>query len=351
MGARWYGVGGARLRKAVSARTTNLTLLVCLILVFATGVGAVATGSARGRWIVIAHGVVAIAVILLIPWKSIVVRRGLRRRRVSRWASLLLALLVVSVLAAGLVSATGLVREVGGYLVMWLHIALALILVPLLLWHVIARSTRPRRTDVSRRTALRWGVLAVLATAGYVVAESAIRLTGAPGARRRFTGSHELGSFDPERMPVTSWLDDKVPTVDPAQWRLVIVDGGGRRELTLAELGGGEAQLRATLDCTSGWYAHQDWSGVPVSSLVRVTAEARSLFVHSASGYWVRFPVEDLGHLLLATQVGGRALSSGHGFPARLVAPGRRGFWWVKWVDRLELQPTPAWWQPPFPVT
>jgi hypothetical protein len=24
-----------------------------------------------------------------------------------------------------------------------------------------------------------------------------------------------------------------------------------------------------------------------------------------------------------------------------LVAPGRRGFWWVKWVDRIELQDTP----------
>ena len=44
-------------------------------------------------------------------------------------------------------------------------------------------------------------------------------------------------------------------------------------------------------------------------------------------------------------------LSVGHGFPARLVAPGRRGFWWVKWVDRIELQTTPWWWQPPFPVT
>jgi DMSO/TMAO reductase YedYZ molybdopterin-dependent catalytic subunit len=53
----------------------------------------------------------------------------------------------------------------------------------------------------------------------------------------------------------------------------------------------------------------------------------------------------------VATRVGGAPLSVGHGFPARLVAPGRRGFWWVKWVDRIELRSTPWWWQPPFPVT
>jgi DMSO/TMAO reductase YedYZ molybdopterin-dependent catalytic subunit len=88
-----------------------------------------------------------------------------------------------------------------------------------------------------------------------------------------------------------------------------------------------------------------------VSALVTPAPGARSLYVHSVTGYWVRLPVEDLDRLLLATRVAGRTLRRGHGFPLRLVAPGRRGFWWVKWVDRIELDATPTWWQPPFPVT
>ena len=40
---------------------------------------------------------------------------------------------------------------------------------------------------------------------------------------------------------------------------------------------------------------------------------------------------------LLATHVGDAPLAHGHGAPARLVAPDRRGFQWVKWVTQIEL--------------
>ena len=139
--------------------------------------------------------------------------------------------------------------------------------------------------------------------------------------------------------------------MDPGAWRLTVVDALGSREFTLADLTRSPVTRRATLDCTSGWYAHQDWTGTPVRALVRDVGDARSLRVRSLTGYWVRLPVSDLDEMLLATEVGRQPLSGGHGFPLRLVAPGRRGFWWVKWVDRIELQSTPWWWQPPFPVT
>jgi DMSO/TMAO reductase YedYZ molybdopterin-dependent catalytic subunit len=48
--------------------------------------------------------------------------------------------------------------------------------------------------------------------------------------------------------------------------------------------------------------------------------------------------VAEAREALLATHVGGERLSHGHGFPLRLVAPGRRGFQWVKWVERVEVR-------------
>ena len=328
----------------------NQALLVVLLFAFGTGVAAVAVGSPNESLVAIGHGVCGMALVLLIPWKSRVVRAGLRRARLSRWLSLLLAALALITLIAGLGYGTGLVRSIAGQTGLWLHIAVALALVPLLVWHVWARGIRPRRTDLSRRTLLRAGVLATGAVGVYAASQAAIRVLGLPGARRRFTGSYETASFRPEAMPTTSWLLDAVPSVDPDRWRLTLKDARGNRELTLAQLSALATQVRATLDCTSGWYSQQDWTGVPLGTLLRRGPGAQSVYVHSVTGYWVRFPIHDLDLLLLATGAGGAPLSADHGFPLRLVAPGRRGYWWVKWVDRVELQATPSWWQPPFPV-
>ena len=62
------------------------------------------------------------------------------------------------------------------------------------------------------------------------------------------------------------------------------MDGAGRYQLRLADLAAFGARMRATVDCTSGWYAQQDWTGVPVSALLRSSGQARSLLVPSVTG-------------------------------------------------------------------
>jgi DMSO/TMAO reductase YedYZ molybdopterin-dependent catalytic subunit len=233
---------------------------------------------------------------------------------------------------------------------MELHVGAALLAVPFAAWHVLARPVRPRAVDLSRRALLRQGAVATAAAAGYAVSEGVVRLARLPGEGRRFTGSYEVGSFQPELMPVSSWMFDPVPQLDPGEWRLRVMTAVGARDWTYEELLAFDDRLRCVLDCTGGFWSEQDWSGVFLHRLLPEVGDSLSVRVVARTGYDRRFPVEDLSRLLLATRLGGSLLSAEHGHPARLVAPDRRGFWWVKWVVAIELDGLPDWWQPPFPV-
>ena len=165
-------------------------------------------------------------------------------------------------------------------------------------------------------------------------------LFGLRGAKRRFTGSYEAGSFTGNAFPTTSWVADHPRPIDVHTYRLR-VQGLASRELTLA-LGDlpAEDELVATLDCTGGFYSAQRWRGVRLDRLLTqagAVPAARHVSVESRTGYRWSFAIEDAHGLLLATHVGGEPLSHEHGAPVRLIVPGARGFQWVKWVERIRL--------------
>jgi hypothetical protein len=309
------------------ARRSNLVLLAALAVSFATGVLALWVGAGRAGLAAFAHGGAGFAVLLLVRFKAPVVRRGLRRARADRGAAVVTAVLAVLMLAAGIAHSLGL-ATLGPVTVLAVHIAIALALVPLVLLHVCARPQRPRRGDLTRAGFLRLAGLALGALAVKAAFEGSVAASRAP------TGSL------PRAFPVpTSWLDDSTPAhvAPPFASALARLP---RREVS------------ATLDCTSGWYATNRWSGVSVRDLLTpLPAGTRSVLVRSATGYSRRFDVADLDALLLATHVDGAPLAPEHGAPARLVVPGRRGFWWVKWVTSIEPSDRPGWWQLPFPIS
>jgi DMSO/TMAO reductase YedYZ molybdopterin-dependent catalytic subunit len=315
-----------------------------------TGALAFGIGATWVRWVVAAHAVAGLAIVALAPWKSAISARGLRRRRRGVSLSLLLAGAVVVTILTGLGHSMGVLRELGPVTAMQVHVGAAVLSVLLAAAHVATRRTLPARTDLSRRNLLRAGVLVGGTTVGVLALETLTTVTGLPGSRRRVTGSYERGSFRPDAMPVTQWLNDAVPVLDAREHLVVVEHATGVRRLSVDELLEHHDVVRATLDCTGGWYAEQDWEGVRVAALLDGIEDASSIDVISVTGYGWRLPADDAGRLLLATRVGGRALSAGHGFPVRLVAPGRRGFWWVKWVARVSLSDAPWWWQPPFPL-
>jgi hypothetical protein len=308
------------------ARRTNLTLLAALALAFATGVLALWVGEARAWAVTWAHGAAGFGVILLVRWKLPVVRRGLRRRRPAAGSSLVTGGVAVAMLLTGIAHSLGL-ADVGPVTVLGVHIALALALVPLVAMHVFTHPQRPRRGDLTRAGFLRLAAVALLAAGGKALFE------GTVAASRAASGSLRVG------LPVpTSWINDSAPAIDAGEWRSRLA-GLPVRSVT------------AALDCTSGWYSVNRWSGVAVSDLLgSLPSGTRSILVSSHTGYSRRFDVSELPSLILATHLDGHPLQPGNGAPARLVVPGRRGFWWVKWVSAIEPSGRPPWWQLPFPL-
>jgi DMSO/TMAO reductase YedYZ molybdopterin-dependent catalytic subunit len=184
------------------------------------------------------------------------------------------------------------------------------------------------------------------------------------GAGRRFTGSYEIGSFT-ANYPVVSWIADRPPPVDAGEW-LLRVEGTVARPYTLTydqlvELP--RQAVIAPLDCTGGWFYYQSWQGVGIDELLSrsdVDPSAVSVTFESVTGYKRRFGLAEASSFMLAlgNAPGESAeqdapltpLAHGHGYPARLVAPGYRGMEWVKWVAVIRVNTTGPWAQSPLPL-
>jgi DMSO/TMAO reductase YedYZ molybdopterin-dependent catalytic subunit len=330
----------------VTPRAVDWSLALVVWALFATGVLSLYTGRGDQAWIFVAHGALGFALAALLVWK---LRRVWHRIvDTSAWdertGAGLAALLVVTVaLVSGWVWSSGGELIVGGYNLLGWHMALGTALVAVVVLHAALRRKPLRARDVAagRRQFFAAAGVAAGAFALWQVQRPVSAFFGLRGAKRRFTGSFERGSFaGNEGFPPTSWIADRPRVVDDPAYRLR-VDGLVRSPLSLAaaDLDAGDS-VDALLDCTGGWYSRQRWSGVRLDRLIaRAGARtgAHHVRVESHTGYRWSFPLSEAPKLLIATRVGGQPLSHGHGAPARLVAPGRRGFQWVKWVVRIEL--------------
>ncbi len=340
----------------LDSRRTNLGVFAIVIASAITGFATFLAGSHSTWWLFWMHGAIGFALLALLWWKGKVIVRGLKARwpSASAWLSILTLGILAAVISSGIYSAMARGGKLGPWGMLEVHVGGALIIIPLFVVHLVGRWVPPAKRDLSRRVLLRAGALAGVGLAVKLATEGVTRAASLAGADRRFTGSHLIGEPG-EVFPDVSWLFDNPKPVDTGTWRLEVA-GHVERPYSIeyaALAAGPQERATATIDCTGGWYSAQEWSGVRLGSLLDragVREGTRSVVVTSVTGYRRAYPVEEARTLLLALRVAGEPLDHGHGFPARVVAPGRRGYWWVKWVRAIEASAAPSWLQPPLPL-
>jgi DMSO/TMAO reductase YedYZ molybdopterin-dependent catalytic subunit len=360
----------ARLREALEPhpRVVDWSLFALIAVVLATGVLGFLSGRPDRAWVFVTHGVAGVSLVAFLYFKLRRVRHRFARPTVTRALSALMAGATVGALATGVWWAFGGSLDLGPWGLLNLHVGLGLLVVPLLVYHLTRRFRPVSTADFEgRRTALQYTAVVAAGALAWRLQGSANRLLDTAGARRRFTGSRETGSDDGNAFPVTAWVADDPDPVPVPEWTLSVrgavgspVDLGygdlpsvaeGRASLAAhddrAPLAASEDRAslavrdaRALLDCTSGWYSEHDWQGLRVGDLLDVVGVRESaawVQFRSVTGYRWSLPLEEARDATLATHVDGERLAHGHGFPLRLVAPGRRGFQWVKWVEEVRV--------------
>jgi DMSO/TMAO reductase YedYZ molybdopterin-dependent catalytic subunit len=94
--------------------------------------------------------------------------------------------------------------------------------------------------------------------------------------------------------------------------------------------------------CVEGWEVWGRWEGIIVKDLLataRVQSAGEYVLFGSADGYSTSLPISYLEkyNVILAYDVNGSPLKVSDGFPLRLIAFGKYGYKWAKWVNKLKV--------------
>ena len=97
-----------------------------------------------------------------------------------------------------------------------------------------------------------------------------------------------------------------------------------------------------TLDCVEGWSVTILWEGLLVKDLLAEAdplADAEVVIFHAYDGYTTSLPLDYMmdNDILVAYKMNDVVLPPERGFPFQLVAEGKWGYKWIKWITEIEL--------------
>jgi DMSO/TMAO reductase YedYZ molybdopterin-dependent catalytic subunit len=170
--------------------------------------------------------------------------------------------------------------------------------------------------------------------------------------------------FDPARLPPGQHLTEKWPVLhagsvaryrDLSTWTLrVFGEVENELELTWEQL----AELPRTsnvqdIHCVTRWSRFDtSFEGVhwrDLAALARPKPSARFAIAHAEAGFTANVPLSFLERddALLATHGDGEPLTPDHGYPLRLVVPGKYFWKSAKWLRAIELSAAdrPGFWE------
>jgi DMSO/TMAO reductase YedYZ molybdopterin-dependent catalytic subunit len=181
--------------------------------------------------------------------------------------------------------------------------------------------------------------------------------------RSRAERKVEEAGYDPKRLPPGQYLTDKwpvlhagtVPRVDLATWDFRVW-GEVENPIELSwEAFDALPRAEITLDihCVTRWSRFDmTFSGVhwrDVAGLVRPKPGARYAIAHAEQGFTsnVQLSFVEDERAILATHANGEPLAPDHGWPLRLVVPGKYFWKSAKWLRGIELlsHDQPGFWE------
>ncbi|OIH94643.1 molybdopterin-binding protein [Curtobacterium sp. MCBA15_001] len=153
----------------------------------------------------------------------------------------------------------------------------------------------------------------------------------------------------PNDLPVnrTARAAGVLATATAADWTLTVVGPAVTRTFSRAELVAlGMTMVELPISCVEGWSQMGTWKGVRMRDLLEAVqadpaSDVRVTSLERHGGYRIM----DMGPeyasdptTLVALELNGGTLDLDHGFPARIIAPGRPGVLQTKWIERIEVR-------------
>lgn len=160
------------------------------------------------------------------------------------------------------------------------------------------------------------------------------------GARQRGLGANGL--------PVnrTARAAGVLASATAADWTLTVVGPDVTRTFVRAELVAlGTTEVDLPISCVEGWSQMATWKGIRMRDLLgAVQAEPGSHVRVTSLERHGGYRIMDMGPeyaedptTLVALELNGSTLDLDHGFPARVIAPGRPGVLQTKWIEKIEV--------------